>query len=214
MRRRILFIIAGVVLALIVIVSYSGSPGKEGATGTFSCSSPVGPGDPEKKEYSPATADSPIKGDRIQVLLLVGNVGYDEEVGGSRWRATFEVKVFLPTEENIASQSDIDFYSIKKATRPSSDDSGWAPIVDAEGNLSGLTSIGGIWFDSPESSNELLVWVKAYIINNFYHLDFDVIGKTEFREDEEKPTARWIRGQDYSYGGGNRVLSSEEFIVH
>ena len=69
-------------------------------------------------------------------------------------------------------------------------------------------------FGSPESPGEWPIWVKARVINNYYHLDFDIVGNTEFREDEEKPTARWIRDQDYSYGGGNRVLSSEEIIVH
>jgi hypothetical protein len=209
-RKTYVVIAASVVLALFLVVNYTGIvPGKKGVGGTLSCSSPTGPGESNEKEYSPETL--PPRENEVAVEFLVGPIYYAEEIGGEKWRAGFEVKAYFPSGRDITKKSDITFYTMQKAIMPSPDDD-WISI-DSNNYGTGLLLYEGEWSDR-EGSSDPTIWVRAHIRIPEYDIDTDLIAQAAFRESVERPTTAWGTSRELHHGSGERILDSAELRVH
>ncbi len=182
-----------------------------GILGTLSCCSPMGPdSDPNIKtnttdEETIIPIHPSTSKEAIVIQLLVGNIKYDSAVDGPDWRATFEVKVFLPTGENIRESCDVAFYNRMSSSVPFPISDKWEQAEKLYKN--GLTSISGNWTDRVLGKKELAYpWVKAQV--SCTNINENIIGKCNFYEKRVNPKKVWIEEDDIQYGLSERVLAT------
>lgn len=212
-RTTYLAITLGIVLCLAVVFNYGGAGSNQGAEGTglLSCSKlSVGPEVDAK--IAPATESDSQGNTEAAVQLLIGDVKYSDSIGSDRWRATFSVKLLLPSGKNAVETSEIEFYHKTQRVRPLKYEEGWIHISRDDKNFDrGLLSYEGEWRDSQESqASQEPMWLMVHVINPTYGVDTRLVTECDFSEESERPVEVWDREQHLRYEPeSDTVLESE-----